>query len=67
TSLTNFSAFLVGSITRLPAVEYFCIYAATAILFDFVLQQVTMFPALLAMDLNRQKAGRMDWCCCCRP
>ena len=27
--------------------------------------QVTVFTAFLAMDLNRQDAGRMDWCCCC--
>ncbi|CAM9351148.1 unnamed protein product, partial [Laminaria digitata] len=25
---------------------------------------MTAFVALLAMDANRQKAGRMDWCCC---
>lgn len=38
TSLTNFSAFMLGSLTLLPAVEYFCLYASTAILFDFFLQ-----------------------------
>ena len=37
-SLTNFTAFLLGSITKLPAVEYFCVYAATSILFVFILQ-----------------------------
>ncbi|CAN0568842.1 unnamed protein product, partial [Ectocarpus sp. 12 AP-2014] len=63
TSLTNFFAFLLGSMTSLPAVEYFCLYAATAILFDFFLQ-MTAFVALLTMDANRQKAGKIDWCCC---
>ncbi|CAM9554027.1 unnamed protein product, partial [Laminaria digitata] len=38
TSLTNFFAFVLGSTSSLPAVEYFCWYAATAILFDFFLQ-----------------------------
>ena len=38
TSLTNFLAFMLGSTTSLPAVEYFCFYAATGILFDFFLQ-----------------------------
>lgn len=38
TSLTNFFAFLLGSQSSLPAVEYFCLYACTAILFDFLLQ-----------------------------
>lgn len=38
TSLTNVFAFMLGSITLLPAVEYFCFYAGTAVLFDFILQ-----------------------------
>ncbi|CAN0463557.1 unnamed protein product, partial [Hapterophycus canaliculatus] len=63
TSLTNFFAFLLGSATSLPAVEYFCLYASAAILFNYLLQMTT-FVALLTMDANRQKAGKMDWCCC---
>ncbi|CAM9198844.1 unnamed protein product, partial [Ectocarpus sp. 12 AP-2014] len=63
TSLTNFFAFLLGSLTSLPAVEYFCLYAATAIVFNFFLI-MTAFVALLTMDANRQKAGKIDWCCC---
>eukprot|EP00752_Nemacystus_decipiens_P003669 g3381.t1 len=65
TSMTNFFAFMLGSATSLPAVEYFCLYAGSAILFDFFLQ-VTAFVACLAMDANRQQAGRMDWLCCFR-
>lgn len=38
TSLTNFFAFLLGSQSALPAVEYFCLYASISILFDFFLQ-----------------------------
>lgn len=26
--------------------------------------QITVFSAFLTMDANRQKAGRMDYCCC---
>ncbi|CAM9899558.1 unnamed protein product, partial [Ectocarpus sp. 12 AP-2014] len=63
TSLTNFFAFMLGSVSSLPAVEYFCLYAGTAILFDFFLQ-MTAFVALLTMDANRQKVGKMDSCCC---
>ncbi|CAN0336849.1 unnamed protein product, partial [Ascophyllum nodosum] len=63
TSLTNFIAFMLGSTSSLPAVEYFCLYAGTAILFDFFLQ-VTLFVAFLTMDANRQKAGRLDCLCC---
>ncbi|CAM9359742.1 unnamed protein product, partial [Ectocarpus fasciculatus] len=66
TSMTNFFAFILGSMSSLPAVEYFCLYAATAILFDFFLQasKKNPFVALLTMDANRQKAGKIDWCCC---
>ncbi|CAM9760685.1 unnamed protein product, partial [Choristocarpus tenellus] len=63
TSLTDFLAFMLGSTTSLPAVEYFCFYAGTAILFDYLLQ-VTAFVAFLAMDARRQKSGRWDCLCC---
>ncbi|CAM9472679.1 unnamed protein product, partial [Ascophyllum nodosum] len=63
TSLTNFFAFILGSTTSLPAVEYFCIYAGTAIIFDFFLQ-VTAFVALLTLDAKRQEAGRYNCFCC---
>ncbi|CAM9122089.1 unnamed protein product, partial [Laminaria digitata] len=63
TSLTNFFAFMLGSTSSLPVVEYFCLYAGTAILFDFFLQ-MTAFVALLTLDAHRQKAGRIDWFCC---
>ncbi|CAM9472819.1 unnamed protein product [Ascophyllum nodosum] len=63
TSLTNFFAFILGSTTSLPAVEYFCLYAGMAILFDFFLQ-VTAFVALLTLDAKRQEAGRYNCFCC---
>lgn len=47
TSLTNFSAFMLGSLTALPAVQYFCLYAGTAILFDFVFQVHCMLAAFI--------------------
>ncbi|CAM9414497.1 unnamed protein product, partial [Hapterophycus canaliculatus] len=75
TSLTNFFAFLLGSNSALPAVEYFCLYACPcckalrgggdSLFFLCVChQQMTAFVALLTMDVNRQKAGKIDWCCC---
>ena len=36
TSLTDVIAFLLGSLTIIPAIRYFCIYAALCILFDYV-------------------------------
>jgi predicted RND superfamily exporter protein len=38
TSLTNFIAFALGSITVIPAVNWFCIYASVAIICDFLIQ-----------------------------
>lgn len=49
TSLTNFFAFLLGSQSSLPAVEYFCLYASVSILFDFFLQVIN-----LAIEENDQ-------------
>lgn len=43
TSLTNFFAFMLGTTSSLPVVEYFCLYAGTAILFDFFLQARDLF------------------------
>ncbi|CAM9853375.1 unnamed protein product [Chrysoparadoxa australica] len=63
TSLTDFTAFMLGSWTSLPAVKYFCIYAAVAILFDYMLQ-VTAFVAVLSLDAERQAAGIRDFPLC---
>jgi len=49
TSMTDVFAFLIGSNTSLPALRYFCIYAAVGILFDF-LYQITWFVAWLTID-----------------
>jgi Niemann-Pick C1 protein len=38
TSVTNFLAFALGSITVIPAVNFFCKYAAVTILCDFLIQ-----------------------------
>lgn len=50
TSLTNFFAFMLGSITAIPAVEYFCLYAGISILFDFFLQVCELSRAILYKD-----------------
>ncbi|XP_072013548.1 NPC intracellular cholesterol transporter 1-like [Amphiura filiformis] len=56
-------AFFLGAITEMPAVKTFALYAALAVLFDFILQ-VTAFVALLSVDTKRQESGRFDilWC-----
>ncbi|KAK0413072.1 hypothetical protein QR680_006582 [Steinernema hermaphroditum] len=49
TSLTDTLAFLIGAITPLPAVLYFCYYSAAAIAFIF-LYSLTIFVAFLALQ-----------------
>ncbi|CAM9426094.1 unnamed protein product [Chrysoparadoxa australica] len=63
TTLTDVFAFILGTLTSLPAVRYFCIYAAFWILFDFMLQ-CTAFCAVLTYDARRQNNGAWDVLCC---
>ncbi|CAD7975618.1 unnamed protein product, partial [Amoebophrya sp. A120] len=59
TSLTNVVVFLFGATFSYPAVQYFCIYAAMAIFFNYVLQ-CTLFTAFLVKDLQRQEKRLQD-------
>ncbi|EGG22062.1 Niemann-Pick C type protein [Cavenderia fasciculata] len=58
-SLSESLAFLLGTLTRMPAVVAFSAYASVAILFDFILQ-VTAFSALLILDTQRYQNRRVD-------
>jgi Niemann-Pick C1 protein len=46
-------AFFLGAITDMPAVKIFSLYAALAVLIDFLLQ-ISTFVALLTLDAKRQ-------------
>ncbi|GMT07468.1 hypothetical protein PENTCL1PPCAC_29642, partial [Pristionchus entomophagus] len=54
TSLTDTVAFLIGAITPLPAVRYFCFYSAAAIVFIF-LYSISIFVAILALQGTREE------------
>ncbi|KAJ0410776.1 hypothetical protein ATCC90586_001405 [Pythium insidiosum] len=58
-------AFLVGALTRIPALESFCVVAALAVLADLGLQ-LTWFAAALALDARRVRARRYDLVPCLR-
>jgi len=63
TSITDFVAFLAGSLSTVPAIQVFCMFSAFGVLFDF-LYQITFFVAFFVIDVRRQTASRMDWVCC---
>lgn len=52
-------AFLVGMLTRVPALESFCLVAAIAVMADFLLQ-ITVFAAALTLDAKRIRDNRCD-------
>ncbi|KAF8356112.1 ptr-17 [Pristionchus pacificus] len=54
TSLTDTVAFLIGAITPLPAVRFFCFYSAAAIVFIF-LYSISIFVAILALQGTREE------------
>ncbi|CAN7137118.1 unnamed protein product [Brassica rapa subsp. narinosa] len=58
-SLAEILAFAVGSYIKMPAVRVFSMFAALAVLLDFILQ-VTAFVALIVFDFKRTEDKRVD-------
>ncbi|KAK5577868.1 hypothetical protein RB653_002816 [Dictyostelium firmibasis] len=58
-SLSESFAFLLGSLTKMPAVKAFSFYASIAIFFDFLLQ-ISAFACLLVLDTKRLQSRRVD-------
>ena len=56
TSITNCIAFLLGSLTTIPALRAFCLYAGICILCDFIMQ-ITFFLAAMTI-FERRKSAR---------
>lgn len=57
------SMFVSGALSTMPAVKSFALYAALAVLMDFILQ-MTAFVALLSLDARRQDNNRCEVLCC---
>nr|XP_043883085.1 NPC1-like intracellular cholesterol transporter 1 isoform X1 [Solea senegalensis] len=62
-SLSESICFFLGALSTMPAVKTFALYAALAVLMDFILQ-VTAFVALLSLDARRQDNNRCEVLCC---
>jgi hypothetical protein len=60
TSATNALAFALGSLTVIPAVRWFCWYAAAAIFCDFALQLSFFLAILLIQETEDQRRGEPE-------
>uniref|UniRef100_A0A914XVY2 SSD domain-containing protein n=1 Tax=Plectus sambesii TaxID=2011161 RepID=A0A914XVY2_9BILA len=63
TSINNILAFLAGSVLPIPALRSFCLQTAILLFFNMI-AIMTMYPAMMAMDLRRRQRGYIDLCCC---
>ncbi|GFY66949.1 NPC intracellular cholesterol transporter 1 [Trichonephila inaurata madagascariensis] len=62
-SISMSSCFFIGTLTEMPAVRLFALYAGVALLVNFFLQ-MTCFLGLFILDSRRQEKRRLDVCCC---
>ncbi|XP_045773884.1 NPC intracellular cholesterol transporter 1 homolog 1b-like [Maniola jurtina] len=62
-SITQITCFAIGSITNLPAVKSFAIFASCSLVFLFLFQ-ITAVIGILSIDYNRVKTNRFDLICC---
>ncbi|XP_022607456.1 Niemann-Pick C1-like protein 1 [Seriola dumerili] len=62
-SLSESVCFFLGALSTMPAVKSFALYAALAVLMDFILQ-MTAFVALLSLDARRQDNNHCELLCC---
>ncbi|KAL5968169.1 NPC intracellular cholesterol transporter 1, partial [Taenia solium] len=63
TSSAESVAFFCGSMTSMPAVRVFALYAGVSIVINFLLQ-IFAFTALLTLDARREVARKWDVLCC---
>ena len=63
TAVCNVSAFLAAALIPIPALRSFCFQAALLTLFN-VLSMMLLFPAMIALDVRRVFAGKLDIMCC---
>lgn len=63
TAVTSAAGFYIGGLSEFLALRYFCYYAGTCILCNWVLQ-VTFFCAALGLDAQRRDWNKLDLLCC---
>ncbi|KAJ8952599.1 hypothetical protein NQ318_004146 [Aromia moschata] len=63
TSCSEICCFAIATLSSMPAVHTFAVYATVAVLFNFFLQ-ITAFVALLSLDQERYESNRLDMLFC---
>ncbi|CAL7944120.1 unnamed protein product [Xylocopa violacea] len=63
TSMSECFCFLIGTLSAMPAVNTFSLYASLSILINFLLQ-ITAFISLLSLDAQRFENRLLDVFCC---
>ncbi|XP_053973229.1 NPC intracellular cholesterol transporter 1 homolog 1b-like [Hylaeus volcanicus] len=63
TSTSECLCFLIGTLSTMPAVNTFALYAFFSILINFFLQ-ITAFVSLLSLDAQRSENNLLDVFCC---
>ncbi|OZC11766.1 hypothetical protein X798_00946 [Onchocerca flexuosa] len=63
TSVNNILSFLTGTLLPIPALRAFCAQSSILLTFNLI-AVLTIFPAIISIDLRRRKSYRRDVCCC---
>lgn len=63
TSINNILSFLAGTMLPIPALRSFCAQSSILLTFNFI-SILTLYPALISLDLRRRKSGKRDLLCC---
>ncbi|VBB29733.1 unnamed protein product [Acanthocheilonema viteae] len=63
TSINNILSFLTGTLLPIPALRAFCAQSSILLTFNLI-AVLTIFPAIISIDLCRRKNYRRDVCCC---
>uniref|UniRef100_A0A7I4Y6A8 SSD domain-containing protein n=1 Tax=Haemonchus contortus TaxID=6289 RepID=A0A7I4Y6A8_HAECO len=63
TSINNILSFLAGTMLPIPALRSFCAQSSILLTFNFI-AILTLYPAIISIDLRRRKAGMRDVFCC---
>ncbi|EFO88762.1 CRE-PTC-3 protein [Caenorhabditis remanei] len=65
TSINNILAFISGYVLPIPALRSFCSQTAILLLFNLIFLMF-IFPAMIGIDLRRQRRGKRDLAYCSR-